>query len=92
MAAVRLRNSVFSIAEQVPRKQMQLPLAQSEKKNAPGKETIYHAYKRWDRKPNTGRNNHTGNKQYRADKRGKQPKDQHTPKRLWQREKLLSKR
>ena len=37
MAAVRLRNSVFSIAEQVPRKQMQLPLAQSEKRTLPAK-------------------------------------------------------
>ena len=37
MAAVRLRNSVFSIAEQVPRKQMQLPLAQSEKRALPAK-------------------------------------------------------
>ncbi len=71
MAAVRLRNSVFSIAEQVPRKQMNFLLLQS----APGKETIYHAYKRWDRKMDAGSKNQTSNKQYRADKRGKQPND-----------------
>ena len=37
MTAMRLRNSVFSIAEHVPRKQMQLPLAQSEKRTIPAK-------------------------------------------------------
>lgn len=37
MDAMRLRNSVFSIAEQVPRKQMLLPLAQSEKRTLPAK-------------------------------------------------------
>ena len=35
MAAMRLRNSVFSIAEHVPRKQMQFPLDQSTKRVPP---------------------------------------------------------
>ena len=69
-----------------------LPVFAIGKKTARGKQTIHHKYKRWDRKLNTGSKKSTNQTEYCAYKNGQQPKDQHTPKRLWQSEKLLSKR